>query len=70
MNYIVNGRMTKGYALAAWPARYGASGIMTFIVNADGVVFQKDLGPRTEALASELTLYNPDLSWARVDIVQ
>jgi hypothetical protein len=68
-NYVVNGRMTKGFALIAWPAIYGASGIMTFEVNQDDVVFQKDLGPTTAALVPTMTLFNPDLSWARVDVV-
>jgi hypothetical protein len=68
-NYIVDGRMTGGFALVAWPAIYRASGVMTFIVNQDGVVFQKDLGPHTSARAAEMTSFDPDLSWARVDIV-
>jgi hypothetical protein len=66
--YIRNGRMTEGFALLAWPASYGASGVMTFQVNQGGVVFQKDLGPRTETLAREITRFDPDLSWARVDV--
>ncbi len=70
MDYVADGHMTRGFGLIAWPARYGASGIMTFIVDADGVVFQKDLGPKTESLAAAITLYDPDLSWARVDVEQ
>ena len=69
MDYVADGRMTKGFGLIAWPARYGASGIMTFVVNQDGIVFQKDLGPRTEAIAPSIKLLDPDLSWARVDVV-
>jgi hypothetical protein len=69
MDYISNGHMTKGFALVAWPARFGASGIMTFIVDQDGVVFQKDLGEQTDAIASKMKLFDPDLSWARVDVV-
>ena len=68
MNYVVDGKMTKGFALLGWPARYGVSGIMSFIIDADGVVFQKDLGTRTQVLAADMKLYDPDLSWARVDI--
>lgn len=68
-DYLSDGRMTRGFALIAWPASYGASGIMTFIVNQDGIVFQKDLGPDTAAVAAETKLFDPDLSWARVDIV-
>jgi hypothetical protein len=67
-NYITNGRMTGGFAMVAWPAIYGASGVMTFLVNQDGVVFQKDLGPRTTSAVTALTRFNPDLTWARVDV--
>lgn len=66
IDYVRAGRMTKGFALLAWPASYGASGIMTFQVNQDGIVFQKDLGPDTARLAHGITRFNPDLSWARV----
>jgi hypothetical protein len=68
-NYISSGRMTHGFALIAWPASYGASGIMTFIVNQDGIVFQKDLGPNTSTSAAATKLFDPDLTWARIDIV-
>ena len=68
MDYIANGKMTKGFALLGWPARYGVSGVMSFIIDADGVVYQKDLGPRTQVLAADMKLYDPDLGWARVDI--
>jgi hypothetical protein len=61
--------MTNGFGLIAWPASYRASGIMTFIVNQDGVVFQKDLGPNTAAAAAATKLFDPDLTWARVDVV-
>jgi hypothetical protein len=67
--YISADQMTKGFGLIAWPASYGASGIMTFIVNQDGIVFQKDLGPHTPAIAAATKLFDPDLSWARVDII-
>ncbi len=69
LDYVAAGRMTKGFALIAWPAIYGASGIMTFEVNQDDVVFQKDLGPATAALVPTLRLFDPDLSWDRVDVV-
>ena len=62
-NYIVKGEMSGGFALVAWPAQYGATGIMTFIVNQDGVVREKDLGPGTDATARKMTAYNPDSSW-------
>lgn len=60
---------TRGFALIAWPASYGASAIMSSIVNQDGVVFQKDLGPQTASIAPGTKFYDPDFSWARVDIV-
>lgn len=62
-DYVVNGHMIAGFALVAFPSQYRASGIMTFIVNHDGVVYQKDLGPRTTELAGKMTLFNPDPSW-------
>jgi hypothetical protein len=69
INYVTDdGLMTKGFGLIAWPASYGASGIMTFIVNQDGTVFQKDLGPDTASVAATIKLFDPDLSWARVDV--
>lgn len=66
-SYIKDGRMTGGFALVAYPVRYGSSGVMTFIVNNQGVVFEKDLGPRTEAIASKMTAYDPDDSWDPVE---
>ena len=65
-SYVRNGRMTDGYALIAWPAKYDDTGVMTFIVNRDGVVYQKDLGPRTDAAARAITAYDPGSSWTRV----
>jgi len=62
-NYIVDGKLTGGFALIAYPAQYGSSGIMTFIVDQDGVVYQQDLGEQTGDLASQITAYNPDSSW-------
>ena len=62
-NYIRNGRMTGGFAFLAYPASYRSSGVMTFLVGADGIVMQKDLGPETAELASKMTLYDPDKSW-------
>jgi hypothetical protein len=54
-----------GFGLVAYPAEYGVSGIMTFIVNHEGVVNQKDLGPDTESIAKEITAYNPDSTWQK-----
>ena len=65
-SYIKNGRMTEGYALVAWPARYDDTGVMTFIVNQDGIVYQKNLGPNTDAAARAINAYNPDASWQKV----
>jgi hypothetical protein len=66
-NYIVNGRMTEGFAFAAYPAEYRSSGVMTFIVNQDGTVYQKDLGKKTEALGKAMQEYNPDSSWHKAE---
>ncbi len=63
--YVKNGKMTEGYALIAWPAKYGDTGIMTFIVNNDGVVYEKDLGPGTATLARATTAYDPDATWSK-----
>jgi Protein of unknown function (DUF2950) len=62
-SYMVDGKLTGGFALIAYPAQYGVSGIMTFIVNQDGVIYQQDLGEKTGDLASQITAYNPDSSW-------
>jgi hypothetical protein len=61
-DFLVNGEMSKGFALVGWPAQYGETGIMTFIVNQDGEVYQKDLGSDTAA-AERITAYDPDGSW-------
>jgi len=65
-DYMVRGQMIGGFALVAYPAQYGSSGIMTFIVNHDGVVYQKDLGPNTPALAQSMTKFNPDETWKKL----
>jgi DUF2950 family protein len=62
-DYIVKGHMIGGFALIAFPAQYDVSGIMTFIVNQDGIVYQKDLGPKTAELAAAITRYDPDATW-------
>ena len=63
MDYMVNGTLTRGFAFVAYPVEYRNSGVMTFIVNQQGEVYQKDLGPNTEAVASAMTAYNPDQTW-------
>ena len=62
-DYVVHGLMIGGFALVAYPVEYGVSGVKTFVVNQDGVVWEKDLGPRTAAIASALRRYNPDATW-------
>jgi hypothetical protein len=64
-SYVINGRMVAGFALLAWPAQYGVSGVMTFLVNQNGTVYQKNLGPKTEDVAKVMTRYNPDRTWRR-----
>jgi hypothetical protein len=67
LDYIVRGKMIGGFALIAYPAEYGNSGVMTFLVNHDGTVYQKDLGRSTELIARRLTLFDPDQTWKKVD---
>src|SRR5262249_34050289 len=62
-DYIINGNMIGGFAFVAWPAEYGESGVMTFIVNQQGRVFQKDLGTRTAKIVKKLDTYDPDETW-------
>jgi Protein of unknown function (DUF2950) len=66
LEYIVNGKMIGGFALVAYPAEYRNSGVMTFIVNHAGTVFQKDLGPNTAQVAERMTAFNPDKTWQKV----
>jgi Protein of unknown function (DUF2950) len=62
-DYLVDGKMTGGFAVVAYPAKYRSTGVMTFLVDEDGNVLQKDLGPKTEELAKAIDSYNPDKSW-------
>ena len=66
-SYIVNGKMTGGFAFVAYPAEYMSSGVMTFIAGVDGVVYQKDLGKKTEVLAKSMKEYNPDYGWQKTE---
>jgi len=66
LEYVVRGKMIGGFALVAYPAEYENSGVMTFLVNHDGTVFEKDLGPDTAKLAERMSSYNPDPSWKKV----
>jgi len=67
-DYLRGEQMTEGFGLIAWPVTFGVSGIMTFIVNQDGVIFQKNLGKATPTAAARITLFDPDLSWTRLDL--
>jgi Protein of unknown function (DUF2950) len=67
-DYVVRGNMIGGFALVAYPATYRNSGVMTFLVNHDGTVFEKDLGPRTDKFAEEMTSFNPDSTWTKVEV--
>jgi hypothetical protein len=64
-SYLANGKMTEGFAFVAYPAEYRSSGVMTFIVGGDGVVYQKDLGKKTVVLAKAMKEFNPDSSWQK-----
>ena len=66
-DYLVNGQLTRGFAFVAYPAEYRNSGVMTFIVNQDGVVYEKDLGQDTEKLAAGMNEFNPDKAWRPAD---
>jgi hypothetical protein len=66
-SYIASGKMTGGFAFVAYPAEYRSSGVMTFIVNEDGVVYQKDLGRKTDTLAKAMKEYNADASWQKAE---
>jgi len=66
-DYVVEGKMTGGFGILAYPAEYRNSGVMTFMVNQDGIVYQKDLGPDTAKIAAAMTQYNPDSSWQQAE---
>jgi len=66
-DYIVKGKMIGGFALVAYPAEYGNSGIVTFIVNQDGVVYEKDLGKDTEKIATAMKKFDPEKTWKKVE---
>jgi len=66
-NYVVNGKMTGGFAILAYPAKYGDSGVMTFMVDQNGTLIQKDLGKTTQEVASTMTAFNPDKTWTVVE---
>lgn len=65
-DYVVNGKMIGGFAMVAYPARYGVSGVMTFIVNQDGDIYEKNLGKNTMEIAEAMTVFNPNKTWRKV----
>jgi hypothetical protein len=65
-DYVVRSKMIGGFALVAYPARWATSGVMTSLVNHDGIVYQKNLGPDTVALAGAMRQFNPDRTWERI----
>ncbi len=65
--YMVNGEMTGGFAILAFPAEYRSSGVMTFLMGRDGTIYEKDLGPRTENFAAQIEAFNPDAAWKKVE---
>jgi hypothetical protein len=69
-DYVVQGKMIGGFALVAYPAEYRNSGVMTFLVNHNGTVFQKNLGPKTAELAEAITSFNPDPTWKKVEVTE
>ena len=67
LDYVVNGIMIGGFGMIAWPAEYGGSGIKTFIVSHHGLIYEQDLGSNTAAIAKQMTSFNPDPSWHKVE---
>lgn len=67
-DYVVNNRMIGGFAAIAWPVKYGVTGVMTFIVSYEGVVYQQDLGPETAQRAGAIAAFNPDKGWVKADM--
>jgi len=66
-DYVIAGRMIGGFAAIAWPLEYGVTGVMTFIVNYRGIVYERDLGPKTAEIAGTIASYNPDKGWQKAD---
>jgi hypothetical protein len=66
-NYVVDGKMSAGFAFAAYPVEYHSSGVMTFIVDASGIIYEKDLGPNTTELAQTMSVYDPDSTWHKAE---
>lgn len=66
-NYVIDGRMIGGFAMVVYPAKYGSSGIKTFIVSHDDVVYEKDMGKKTASIAQAMTKFDPDKTWRKVE---
>ena len=66
-HYVVNGRMIGGFAVVAYPAKYGNSGVMTFIVSHKGIVYQHDLGPETSSIAGSMKTFDPGPGWTKCE---
>jgi hypothetical protein len=66
LDYVIQGTMIGGFALVAWPAEHRVTGVKTFLISHDGILYEKDLGPDTAKLASEMKAYNPDKTWKRI----
>ena len=66
-DYVINGNMIAGFGLIAWPAKYGESGVKTFVVNQAGIVYEKDLGPKTSTIVRDIARFNPDKTWGIVN---
>lgn len=62
-DYVINGNMIAGFAMVAWPAEYGETGVMTFLVNQNGIVLERDMGPKTDEIGPRMLTYNPDAGW-------
>lgn len=67
-NYLIGKNMSRGFALVAWPAKYGDSGVMSFMISHEGDVFEKDMGPNSEKIAKAMTKFDPDSSWKEVPV--
>jgi len=67
-NYVINGRLIAGFAMVAYPAEYDKSGVMTFIVNHNGKIYEKDLGADTTSVAAKITAFNPGKGWQLVEM--
>ena len=68
MDFMRDGRLSDGWAMVAWPAEYGVTGVMTFLVSHHGVIYQRDLGPESASIAKSMQAFDPGPEWAEVDV--